>query len=177
MVQVLKLQIVFYAAKTHSIYVRTLVCTGTQQRNWLFNLGLGMNLVITSLKPNLCESTDNNKAQTTLKRRGSKAVLKMIQETKPLCIQPSKSYRTLTLLIVFKQSEESVATMAALADCQYVNKGCPDFTALSLILCWKFDQPSYHLILLSANHPDRKQKNIGRKPQLLRYFSHISSHY
>lgn len=130
-------------------------------------------MVITSLKRNLCESTDNNKGQTTLKRRGSKAVLKMIQEAKPFCIQPPESYRTLTLLIVFKQPKDSVATVAALADCQNANKGCPDFTALSLILRWEFDQASCHLILLSANHPDRKQKNTSRKPQLLRPFSHI----
>lgn len=132
-------------------------------------------MVITSLEPNLYESTNDNKAQTTRKRRGSKAVLKTIQETKPFCIQPSKSYRTLTVLI-FKQSKESVATAAILAGCQNVNKDCLDFTALSLILHWKFDQP-YHLILLSANHPDRKHKNTSRRQQLLRPFSHISPCY
>jgi len=104
-------------------------------------------------------------------------VLKTIQETKPFCIQPSKSYRTLTLLITFKQSKESIATVAVLAGCQYANKGCLDFTALSLTLHWKFDRSSYHLILLPENHADRKQKNTSRKPQLLRSFSHISPGY
>lgn len=52
-----------------------------------------------------------------LKRRGSKAVLKTIQETKPFFIQPFKSWRTLTLLIIFKQSKEIVATVAVMAGC------------------------------------------------------------
>lgn len=113
-------------------------------------------MVITSLEPNPYESTEDNKARTTFKRRGSKAVLKTIQEAKPFCIQPSESYRTLTLLIIFKQSKEFVATAAVPAGSQYANKGCLDFTVLSLILHWKFDQPSYHLILLSAKHLTEK---------------------
>lgn len=52
-----------------------------------------------------------------LERRGSKAVLKMIQETKPFFIQPFKSNRTLTLLVIFKQSKETVATVAVVAGC------------------------------------------------------------
>lgn len=134
-------------------------------------------MVITSLEPNLYESTEDNKARTTLKRRGSKAVLKTIQEAKPFCIQPSESYRTLTLLIIFTQPKESVATAAVPAGCQYANKGCLDFTALSLILRWKFDQPSYHLILLSANHPTENIKTLAEKhscPDLFPTSHHVA---
>lgn len=109
-----------------------------------------------------------------LKHRASKAVLKTIQETKPFCIQPSKSYRTLTLLIIFKQCKESVATAAVLAGCQYMNKGCLDFTTLSLILHWKFDRPSYHLILPSANHPDSKQKHQQKTTAAQTFFPHLT---
>lgn len=75
---------------------------------------------------------------------------------KPFYIQLSKSYRTLTLLIIFIQSRESIATALLLKDCQYANKGCLDISPPSLILQWKSDQPSYHLALLSAHHPDTR---------------------
>lgn len=52
-----------------------------------------------------------------LKGRGSKEVLKTIQETKPFFIQPFKRERTLTLLVIFKQSKDTVATVAVVAGC------------------------------------------------------------
>lgn len=79
------------------------------------------------------------KHQTTLKHRGSKAMLTTIQETNPFCIQPSKRYRTLTVLIIINRSKQSVATAAVVAGCQNVNKDFLDFTALSLTIHWKFD--------------------------------------